>query len=124
MKIDKNMIIGLAFLGAVGIAVYLYFKQNGSSGFAGGSGGAPGAIIPEKQLIAEGSIKPNEMVVTHYTPTTTMVKKTGSFTHTYQKKPGSTRVGLITVGTPAQQIQQYNVAPKIVKIGGKSYKVM
>jgi len=125
---DKNLLIGLGFLGAVGIAVYLYFKQQSGASIGGGGGYAGALETPlinqPQKIISEGELKPNVYSVTHNVPTTTVVKRVGSFTHTIQKTVGSTKAGLITVGSPEQQIQQYNVAPRMVKMGGKFYKVM
>ena len=67
---------------------------------------------------------PASYEVTQVTPTTTKVQLTGGRVNVFQSSPSSTRAGLITIGTPAQQIQQFNMAPKIVMIDGKAKKVM
>jgi len=135
----------LILIGALCLGGYFIWKQLGGEfpdlfGGGGGGGGGPGEtgndgpIIPFNPPSGGGgyrgytntgtSAAPAAYEVTQVTPMTTKVQMTGGKLNTFQSAPGSTRAGLITIGTPTQQIQQFNEAPKIIMINGKATKVM
>jgi hypothetical protein len=138
MKTENILLIAGACL-----AGYFLWKQYNGEGldwFGGGGGGGglgetgnDGPLIPSPPSggggyrgytnTGQGSA-PASYEVTTVLPMTTKVQMTGGRLNTFQSVPGSTRAALITVGTPTQQIQQFNTAPKIVVINGKATKVM
>lgn len=141
MKTSDLLLIG----GACLLGYFLWKQSTGEgfdlSGFGGGGGGgglgdtdvSPGESLPFGGGTDAGyrgytntgtGAAPAAYEVTQTAPMTTKVQLTGGRISVFQSAPGSTRAGLITVGTPAQQIQQFNTAPKIVVINGKSTKVM
>jgi len=137
MKISDLLLIGGLCLGG-----YFLYKQmtggdwdlpNFGGGGAGGDGDGflgGGDQVPSYAPFPRGGTNtgtagaPASYEVTNIIPTTTKVQSTGGRTYVFQSAPGSSRAGLITVGTPAQQIQQFNTAPKVVMINGVVKKVM
>jgi len=134
----ENLII----LGALAIGGYLLWKSgalnsffgegfpsggggSGGGGSGGGNGGGGSGGGGYRGYTDPGTGPgPAAYEVTTVTPMTTKVQMTGGNLNTFQNVPTSTRAALITVGTPTQQIQQFNTAPKVVKIDGKFKKVM
>ena len=120
---NTNMLLGLGLLGALGIGAWLLFSNQGSGGFSfgdgGGSGGSGAGTKKEGSTDSGGSFAGLFGNVTGQ-PMSITVKKTGSNINTFMNVQPSNRVGLITVGSPVQQIEQFNIAPRI--LGGK--KVM
>ena len=118
MKMDSLILIG-----GLGILAYFLLKKSGD-GLLGGGGGVPLGIgditLP---LISEGYTTPSSYVVRHYRPTTTVVKRVGGRTYAFQSSGGN-QFGMITVGTPTQQIEQYSTGPKVIKVNGRTMKVM
>jgi hypothetical protein len=139
MKTEHLLLIG----GACLLGYFLWKQSTGEAfdWFGGGGGGGGGlgdsnGIGPDTtpSFTGGGGYRgytnsgtggaPAAYEVTTVAPMTTKVQMTGGNLNTFQSVPGSTRAALITVGTPAQQIQQFNTAPKVVVINGKATKVM
>jgi hypothetical protein len=137
MKGQDLILIGALCLG--GYFLYKYLSGGEWDLFGGGGGGGglgetgndgplqmpsfnPGGNRGYTNAGTGGS--PAAYEVTTTSPMTTKIQLTGGRISAFQSVPGSTRAGLITVGTPAQQIQQFNTAPKIIMINGKATKVM
>jgi hypothetical protein len=142
MKGTEILLLG----GACLLGIYLLRDRLGDFDLFGGGGGGGGGgglgeldISPGETPFSPGGgttpgyrgytntgtgAAPAAYEVTHVTPITTKVQLTGGRVNVFQSSPGSTRAALLTIGTPSQQIQQFNVAPKIVMINGRATKVM
>lgn len=123
MKTEDLLILGIGAL-----AIYYFFFREGAAAGGGGGGGYVPAIPPNAIPMGGGEFPigyttPTKYVVTQTAPTITAVQPVGGRTYVFQAA-GGTRAGMITVGTPAQQIEQFQTGPKIIKVFGVSKKVM
>lgn len=134
-------------IGALGIGAYFLLKMFSGSTQAtnGGSGGWIPFDATPQVLVGNGfpTIDPNKPLAVQNLPpyvapvtpvqavaqaqkagATVYVRPVGSIQQTVAVKQTPTRAALLTVGTPEKQIQQFNVAPRLIKVGGVTRKVM
>ena len=112
----------LILIGALGLGAYLLFKMLGQgSGTSNGGGGGwstvpyiQPSVVPVVQPYVEPKTQQQAVVQAQQAGATVYTRKVGSYRPYVAVKEKSTRAALLTVGTPEQQIQQYNVAPRIV----------
>lgn len=186
---EKNTLLGLGILGALGVGAYLYFTNQDQRSGAGGSGGGgnfyedfykdflglfnpssnqpasagDGSSLAAKKVIAVGGSPavsiPNALIadipagvvksgpgvagylikgstdslflspgaeqtadfinkagiIINGAPAGSTTKKAAVPAPSIVTPTSGTRSALITIGTPAQQIEQFNIAPKIYK---------
>lgn len=124
IDIGQIAMIGALIVG--GHFLYKMFSEQGTGGVSGGGGWTEvvrevpieTVVYREPRTQAEAVTQAQQAGATVYT------RKVGSYQPYIAIQPVSTRAALLTVGTPAQQIQQYNVAPRLIKVGGVTRKVM